>query len=90
MRALRVLGLGQMPNYRGALAYAGARLRLVAGAEDAKFVALARGLVAAFPSTRLELVPGVGHNVLLEAPEHLASLLLQGSEGAARAPGAAA
>ena len=77
MRALRVLGLGQMPNYRGALANVAGPLRLVVGEQDAKFLALARKLVETLPNARLDLVPGVGHNVLLEAPGHLESALLR-------------
>jgi 2-succinyl-6-hydroxy-2,4-cyclohexadiene-1-carboxylate synthase len=76
-RALRVLGLGQMPDYRGVLRMLALPVRLVVGALDAKFGALARGLVASAPRARLELVPGVGHNVLLEAPAHVEGLLLK-------------
>ena len=73
--SLRVLGLGQMPNYRGALLAAPIAVRLVAGALDAKFAGLARELAERAPSVELDLVPGVGHNVLLEAPEHVESVL---------------
>lgn len=76
MRALRVLGLGQMPDYRGALRAARGRLRLIAGERDDKFVALARALAERAAGSELDLVPGVGHNVLLEAPDHVARSLL--------------
>jgi 2-succinyl-6-hydroxy-2,4-cyclohexadiene-1-carboxylate synthase len=62
-RALRVLGLGQMPDYRGT------------GALDSKFAALAAALARQAPRVRLDLVPGVGHNVLIEAPAHIEGLL---------------
>jgi 2-succinyl-6-hydroxy-2,4-cyclohexadiene-1-carboxylate synthase len=77
IRSLRVLGLGQMPDYRGALRSVPIRLRLVVGALDAKFTAIARDIGAAAPRVELDLVTGVGHNVLLEAPDHVASTLLQ-------------
>jgi 2-succinyl-6-hydroxy-2,4-cyclohexadiene-1-carboxylate synthase len=71
MRSLRVLGLGQMPDYRAGLMAARGRLRLIAGELDQKFVGLARELARHAPGVELDLVPGVGHNVLLEAPEHV-------------------
>jgi 2-succinyl-6-hydroxy-2,4-cyclohexadiene-1-carboxylate synthase len=77
IRSLRVLGLGQMPDYRGALRNVPIRSRLVVGALDAKFTAIAREIGAASPRLSLDLVPGAGHNVLLEAPDHVATTLLR-------------
>jgi 2-succinyl-6-hydroxy-2,4-cyclohexadiene-1-carboxylate synthase len=77
MRSLRVLGLGQMPDYRGVSLSARVALRLVVGARDGKFVAIARELTRAAPRVALDLVGGVGHNVLLEAPEHVESVLMR-------------
>ena len=76
-RSLRVLGLGQMPNYRGVFALARRRVRLVVGERDEKFVALARGIARGAPRVTVDLVPGVGHNVLLEAPEHVERVLVR-------------
>ena len=76
-RSLRVLGLGQMPDYRGVLRMLALPVRLVVGALDAKFGALARGLAASASRAQLEVVPGVGHNVLLEAPAHVEGILLK-------------
>lgn len=77
IRALRVLGLGQMPDYRGTLPALALPVRLIAGALDAKFVALATARAQSAPRVRLDLVPGVGHNVLIEAPGHLEHVLGQ-------------
>jgi 2-succinyl-6-hydroxy-2,4-cyclohexadiene-1-carboxylate synthase len=77
IRSLRVLGLGQMPDYRGALRSLPLRLRLVVGALDVKFTALAQEIGRASPRVELDLVAGVGHNVLLEAPGHVASILFR-------------
>jgi 2-succinyl-6-hydroxy-2,4-cyclohexadiene-1-carboxylate synthase len=77
IHSLRVLGLGQMPDYRGALRNVPFALRLVVGARDDKFVALARKLGAALPRVEVDLVREAGHNVLLEAPEHVESVLLR-------------
>jgi 2-succinyl-6-hydroxy-2,4-cyclohexadiene-1-carboxylate synthase len=74
-RALRVLGLGQMPDYRGTLRGSRLEIRLVAGSLDTKFAALAAGNALGSPRVRLDLVPGIGHNVLIEAPAHVESLL---------------
>jgi 2-succinyl-6-hydroxy-2,4-cyclohexadiene-1-carboxylate synthase len=77
MRALRVLGLGQMPDYRATLASAPGPLRLVAGERDDKFVALARDSARRAPRVELDLVAGAGHNVLLEAPEHVERIVMR-------------
>ena len=39
---------------------------------------LAREIRRRVPRVALDVVPGVGHNVLLEAPEHVARTLLGG------------
>jgi 2-succinyl-6-hydroxy-2,4-cyclohexadiene-1-carboxylate synthase len=74
-RALRVLGLGQMPDYRATLRHSPVPIRLVVGALDTKFATLANSLARAAPRLQLSLVPGVGHNVLIEAPGHVESVL---------------
>jgi 2-succinyl-6-hydroxy-2,4-cyclohexadiene-1-carboxylate synthase len=76
-RSLRVLGLGQMPDYRGSLRAIAMPVRLVAGTLDAKFAGIARELAARGSNIQLDLVPGVGHNVLLEAPDHVESVLIR-------------
>ena len=77
MRALRVLGLGQMPDYRGALAAPPLRVRLVVGSLDSKFESLAQSLTTDFPRIPLLRVQGAGHNLPLEAPAQLARVLTQ-------------
>lgn len=76
-RSLRVLGLGQMPDYRGSLRAAAIPVRLVAGASDAKFAGIARELAERGSRIQLDLVQGVGHNVLLEAQDHVESVLIR-------------
>jgi pimeloyl-ACP methyl ester carboxylesterase len=62
------MGLAEMPDYRAAIA----RCSLIVGADDAKFLAIARGLPAP-----LTVIPGAGHDVPLEQPELLASAIRQ-------------
>ncbi len=62
-RSLEVLGLAEMPDYRGEVDH---RFRLIAGADDAKFVAIARALPAP-----LELIRGSGHDPTLDQPAAL-------------------
>jgi 2-succinyl-6-hydroxy-2,4-cyclohexadiene-1-carboxylate synthase len=78
-RSLEEMGLGAMPDYRAALREAAARLpvRLVVGAEDDKFGALAEGLAAEIPSLTLHRIAEAGHNPLIEQPEALARLLTE-------------
>ncbi|MGE5235143.1 MAG: alpha/beta fold hydrolase [Acidobacteriota bacterium] len=74
-RALEVLGLGEMPDLWPALSGVRVPVRLVAGELDGKFTGLAREMVAKLPAGRVTIVPGVGHNVVLEAPEAVAGML---------------
>ncbi|MEJ7732454.1 MAG: hypothetical protein WKG00_25020 [Polyangiaceae bacterium] len=69
--SLRVLGLGRMPPRWDALASARARVCLVVGARDDRFLALATQ-VAAETGAATCRVAGAGHNVALEAPALLA------------------
>jgi 2-succinyl-6-hydroxy-2,4-cyclohexadiene-1-carboxylate synthase len=77
MQCLRVLGLGQMPNYRGVFCAPPFEVKLVVGALDAKFVRIAEGAAGQHRRVHLEIVEGVGHNVLLEAPARLAHVLTE-------------
>ncbi len=73
--SLRVQGLAKMPSMRETIIRYPGELHWVAGAEDHKFSALAREVEHWRPSMRLHLLPGVGHNSLLEAPDKLRLLL---------------
>jgi 2-succinyl-6-hydroxy-2,4-cyclohexadiene-1-carboxylate synthase len=75
--SLRVLGLAQMPSYRTTLLAPPVLTTLVVGARDAKFLALARDSVEHCATLRLEVIDGVGHNVVLEAPERLVEILMR-------------
>jgi 2-succinyl-6-hydroxy-2,4-cyclohexadiene-1-carboxylate synthase len=68
--AMDVLGLGAMPPLGAALAARADRAHLIAGADDAKFRALAEAL----PPART-IIPASGHDVTLEAPAALAAAL---------------
>lgn len=84
-RALRVLGLGSMPSWWDALPALPMPITLVVGGDDLKFRGIAERFRDRRPSTRLKVVPGVGHDVTLEAPAALARLLV-GSSGAEARP----
>jgi len=70
-RSLETMGLAQMPDYHAAIASNASRLHLIAGADDARFVAIARALVAECPALPLDLVADSGHDPILEQPEGL-------------------
>jgi 2-succinyl-6-hydroxy-2,4-cyclohexadiene-1-carboxylate synthase len=67
-RSLEVMGLAEMPDYRGVVT--AERCTLMVGADDTKFLAIARTLPA-----RLELIGGAGHDVPLEQPATLAAAI---------------
>jgi len=66
-RSLETMGLAEMPDYRGQV---DDRCALIAGADDAKYVAIARALPAP-----LEIIPGSGHDPLLEQHAALTAAL---------------
>lgn len=75
-RALEVLGLGAMPDLAPALTRVSCPVTLMAGEEDGKFAALAATMAAGMPAASVRIVPGCGHNVILERPDVVAGLLV--------------
>jgi 2-succinyl-5-enolpyruvyl-6-hydroxy-3-cyclohexene-1-carboxylate synthase len=79
--ALRTLGQGAQPSYLRHLGELAVPTLLVAGALDGKYVELAREMAREMaermPAARVEIVPGAGHAVHLEAPDAVARLLLR-------------
>jgi 2-succinyl-6-hydroxy-2,4-cyclohexadiene-1-carboxylate synthase len=76
-RSLRVLGLGQMPSYRGVFRTQPLPLRLMVGGNDVRFLRIAEELRRDNMRVSLEVAEGAGHNVVLEAPRHVARVLTQ-------------
>jgi len=74
-RSLEILGLGSMPNLRALLNGLDRPLRLMVGGLDRAFRAEAEALVRSMPRARLEVVSGVGHDVVLEAPLRVAAAI---------------
>ena len=74
-RALRTLGLANMPDYRPDLAAIRVPVTLITGARDEKFCRLAAEATQRLPRAELRSVPAVGHNVVLEAPAAVAAAL---------------
>jgi 2-succinyl-6-hydroxy-2,4-cyclohexadiene-1-carboxylate synthase len=73
--ALRGLGTGAMQPVWGRLGELSVPVTVLAGERDQKFVGLGRRLVQRLPDASLEIVPGAGHGLLLEAPEAVAAAL---------------
>jgi 2-succinyl-6-hydroxy-2,4-cyclohexadiene-1-carboxylate synthase len=73
--SLRVCGLGVMPDLSAALARIDVPVTFVAGAQDPKFRALARSMASSTPHSTHREIPSAGHDVVLERPGPLASLL---------------
>ncbi len=84
--SLRGMGTGAQPPLHDALARLAAPACFVAGAEDAKFRAIAAQLAALLPRGEARVVDGAGHAAHLEAPGAFAALAL---DFFARADGAA-
>lgn len=70
-RSLEVMGLAAMPDYWGAVAPHRDRIALLAGADDAKYVAIAEGL----PCASFETIADSGHDPTLEQPAALAGAI---------------
>ena len=85
--AFEVAGLAQMPDQRPALADARQRLCFATGELDTRFGALAGALVRP-PWMCHRVVPGAGHNLLLEAPAAVAMLLRELADGETGSPAA--
>jgi 2-succinyl-6-hydroxy-2,4-cyclohexadiene-1-carboxylate synthase len=79
-RSLEVLGLAEMPNYRGAMVSLEVPITLMTGALDIKFSKIAKELSKQNVHIQAEQVDGVGHNVLLEAPSAVAAALRRVAE----------
>jgi len=73
--SLRGAGAGIMPAVTERLSEIAAPTLLVAGALDAKYVALARVMAERIPTARVEIVPEAGHAVHLERPDAFAALV---------------
>lgn len=71
-RSLRVTGLGAMPCYWDVLDRIQVPVTLMTGALDEKFTEIAKDMAREMPRARTDVVPGVGHNVMLEAPDRVA------------------
>lgn len=73
--SLRVVGLAEMPDYTERLRELRIPVCLVAGESDTKFRALAERMAEQVTQAELALVPGAGHDLLLERPEAIAELV---------------
>jgi 2-succinyl-6-hydroxy-2,4-cyclohexadiene-1-carboxylate synthase len=72
---LRGIGTGAMTPLWDRLGELTMPTTVVAGADDAKFVALGERLAAAIDGGELVVVPGAGHGLPREAPQALAEVL---------------
>jgi 2-succinyl-6-hydroxy-2,4-cyclohexadiene-1-carboxylate synthase len=75
--SLRCLGLGAQPAYRDAFARSTVPVDVVTGALDEKFTTIGGELVRLRTNVQHTVVSGVGHNVVLEAPEVIARIVAQ-------------
>lgn len=66
--ALRGLGTGSLPSFWEELGGVDLPVLLLVGAEDAKFVTIAREMSERLPRARIEIVEEAGHTVHLEQP----------------------
>jgi 2-succinyl-6-hydroxy-2,4-cyclohexadiene-1-carboxylate synthase len=81
-RSLRLCGLGQMPSYWDTLGQLTVPTTLVVGEQDEKFVAIAERMLERLPAAALTVVPGAGHNLLLEKPREVLDVIETALRGA--------
>jgi 2-succinyl-6-hydroxy-2,4-cyclohexadiene-1-carboxylate synthase len=70
-RSLEVMGVAEIPDYRSELPAHRDQLALIAGADDAKYAAIAQTL----PASYVELIADCGHDPTLEQPRELAAAI---------------
>jgi 2-succinyl-6-hydroxy-2,4-cyclohexadiene-1-carboxylate synthase len=75
-RALRILGLGVMPDLTDSLPDLRVPIAIVHGAEDSKFAALSARMASLLPNAKQVAIEGAGHNPLLDQPQAVAALLM--------------
>ena len=80
VQSLRSTGLGQMPPYLEQLTRLRIPVALLAGELDGKFCELARSMTARLPLAELEIVPGAGHDLLLERPDLITEVIRRGNQ----------
>jgi 2-succinyl-6-hydroxy-2,4-cyclohexadiene-1-carboxylate synthase len=74
-QALRGLGTATLPSLWDRLGELTMPVVLVVGERDEKFRAIAARMSERIPTAEVEIVPGVGHAVHLEAPARIADLI---------------
>lgn len=74
-RAMEVLGTGAMPCWEDALAASRTPMVFLAGALDAKYVAIGERLAERVSTLQLVVAQGAGHNVVLEAADRTAGVV---------------
>jgi len=73
--SLRRVGLAGMPSYWGHLPALLVPVHLLAGEADEKYRRLAERARAALPHAHVSIIPGCGHNAILESPAAIAAAL---------------
>ena len=73
--SLRTFGPGAMVPMWGRLCELAMPVAVLAGERDERYVAAARRLAREIPHAHLEIVPGAGHRLALEAPAEVARAL---------------
>jgi 2-succinyl-6-hydroxy-2,4-cyclohexadiene-1-carboxylate synthase len=76
---LRATGTGELRPVWDRLGALTMPATVIAGAQDAKYSALAEQLTAALPNAELEIIDGTGHGIPRDAPSELAALIEDGS-----------
>jgi 2-succinyl-6-hydroxy-2,4-cyclohexadiene-1-carboxylate synthase len=75
--ALRGFGQGSQPFVGDRLSELDLPILTISGARDEKYTLLAAEIAASVPDGRHISIPGVGHNVVLEAPDELTAAVAE-------------
>ncbi len=75
--SLRGIGVGAVEPVGCRLGELAMPCALIAGADDAKFAAIAHQMASAIPQATVSLIPDVGHAAHLEAPDATAAAVIQ-------------
>ncbi|SFS41324.1 2-succinyl-6-hydroxy-2,4-cyclohexadiene-1-carboxylate synthase [Marininema halotolerans] len=74
--SLRGMGTGKQPSWWESLPQFNIPIMLLVGELDTKFQGIAREMMKWLPKGRMETIPGAGHTIHVEEPQHFGTIVM--------------